>query len=76
MLSIYLIQSSGYVVLLDKKASSSCPMYTVARAGASSVPIANCNPHVCAKVRVLNLKMLLFKTYSKDLVKRPVVGDL
>ena len=66
--SIYLTHRVGFWGLLSKNASSSCPMYMVASAGTSFVPIAM--PHVCVKSKLSNLNMLFFSTYFSKSSKK------
>ena len=61
-----------FLGLLFRNASSSCPMYTVANAGANLVPMAM--PLVCVKSKLSILNMLFLVCISISQVEILFVG--
>ena len=72
MSSIYLTYKVGFLGLLSRNASSSCPMYMAANAGANLVPMAI--PWVCVNSKLSNLNMLFLVHTLIGQVGKPFVS--
>ena len=70
--SVYRAHKRGCLGLFLMKPSSKSPMYIIAKAGASFVPIAI--PHICVNFRLLNWNILSLSTYFSRSKRKTFFG--